>query len=305
MKIVVFYCAPGFKFSELSTYLDVFSSANDINNSYRLIISSERPGPVQSDLGLSVYAEAISQIDLRTVDILSIVSFQPVKECTEIGLSVASLQRAFEMGCTIVMTDSGISHVTRTVSELRFKTSKNIRDSSTIQNDSFSTDAQVLFAKGPLAALTVSVQLIQKYEGTNTLKEVLRLLSASSTYINKKYQVVSRYFDLTPQERKWNELEHWIQRNVTSKLTVEVLSEHMAMSSRSLTRHCKERFKMSPKKLVEKIRLEMALDMVVNTQLTLSSIALSCGYLRAENMQRSFVRELGNTPNEFRRRKAA
>ena len=304
MKIIVFYCEHGFNFSELSTYLDVFSRANDINNSYRLIISSERSGPVQSDVGISVYAEAISQINLRTVDTLSIVSSQPVKESTEIGLSITSLQRAFDTGCTIMLTESGISHVIRTLSELRFKTSKSLRGSSTTQNDSFSTGAQILSAKGPLAALTVSLQLIQKYEGTNTLKEVLQLLCAPSTYINKKFQVVSRYFDLTPQERKWDELEHWIQRNITSKLTVEVLSDHMAMSSRTFTRHCKERFKMSPKKLVEKIRLEMALDMVVNTQQALGSIALSCGYLRTENMQRSFVRQLGNTPNEVRRKVA-
>ncbi|UPQ89148.1 helix-turn-helix domain-containing protein [Vibrio sinaloensis] len=278
---------------------------NDITNSYRLIICSDSSGQVQSDLGISVYAKAISKINLHTVDIFSIVSFHPKEKTTEFGLSITSLQRALNTGCTIVVTDKGLSQVTSTFSEMRFEASKSIRRSLTIENDSFSTGVQILSAKGPLAALTLSFQLIQKYEGTNTLKEVLRLLCASNTYINNKYQIVSTYFDLTPQERKWEELEHWIQRNITSKLTVEVLADHMAMSSRTFTRHCKDRFKMSPKKLVEKIRLEMALDMVVNTQLALGSIAVSCGYLRAENMQRSFVRELGNPPNEYRRRNVA
>jgi transcriptional regulator GlxA family with amidase domain len=48
----------------------------------------------------------------------------------------------------------------------------------------------------------------------------------------------------------------------------------------------------------------MALDMVVNTQQTVGSMALSCGYLRAKNMQRSFVRQLGNTPNDLRKKVA-
>lgn len=241
MKIVVLYCEHGFSFSKLSACLDVFSRANEISSSYRLIISSERSGPVQSDLGISVYAEAISGIDLHTVDILSITGSSYIKKNTETGASC----------------------VPRTLPELRLETSNSRKKSSTKLSEPYYVDKKFGSSKDRLTALNMNFQ-----------------------------------------ERKWNELEHWIQRNITKRLSVEQLSDHMAMSSRTFTRHCNKRFKMSPKKLVEHIRLEMTIDMIVNTHLTLSSIAMSCGYIRAENMQRSFIRQLGCSPSTFRKKAA-
>lgn len=107
------------------------------------------------------------------------------------------------------------------------------------------------------------------------------------------------------QQQKWEELEFWIKENITGQLTVEKLSDYMSMSTRTFTRQCKKRFEVTPKKLVERIRLELALEMISDGKLPLSSVAGLCGYVRNENMQRAFIRYLGINPSSIHRCKSA
>lgn len=314
MRNIVFYCEHGFRFSELSTSLDIFGKANEINNSYRMIIVAELCGPVRSDIGISVYAKAISDMTISANDTLSLVGLLHSKKTTEPGLS-ACIKQVVKKGATLMMTDIGISHVARTLPTLKFRAAVNAsnlkkfnsinRNVSARTNGCVCIDDQFWSASGPLATFAMSLQLVQQHEGSETAENILRLLPSPGCYNIKKNQTMSNYSKITSREKKWSELESWIKQNITERLSVDQLADHMAMSSRTFTRHCNERFKMSPKKLVEKARLELALDMIINTQLTLGSIALSSGYARAENMQRSFLRELGFAPSTLRDKKVA
>lgn len=68
-----------------------------------------------------------------------------------------------------------------------------------------------------------------------------------------------------------------IQENIATPLDTEKMASFMAMSPRNFTRRCKQEFDITPKKLVDRIRLELANSLLQETAYSLSYIANRCG----------------------------
>ena len=81
---------------------------------------------------------------------------------------------------------------------------------------------------------------------------------------------------------------------------VDTIAESLAISKRSLQRLLAEQG-LSYSQMLAEARRRLAIDWLENTEKTVGEIAFDLGYTDSSNFSRAFRREVGLTPQAFRR----
>ena len=96
-----------------------------------------------------------------------------------------------------------------------------------------------------------------------------------------------------------NEILNYIQENYTS-VTLEDLSEQFHLSKPYLSKYIREKSGETFGDIVKKIRMKKAKTLLKNTSVTVENISRTLGYDNVEHFGRSFKKEFGLTPMQFR-----
>jgi transcriptional regulator GlxA family with amidase domain len=91
----------------------------------------------------------------------------------------------------------------------------------------------------------------------------------------------------------------WL-RNHLERADIELFAKRAGMSLRTLHRRCLEQFGTTPAKLIAKLRIEQARALLATTRLSAKVLATRCGFGNTARMTRTFQRELGVGPREYR-----
>ncbi|MAY41180.1 MULTISPECIES: GlxA family transcriptional regulator [unclassified Neptuniibacter] len=94
----------------------------------------------------------------------------------------------------------------------------------------------------------------------------------------------------------------YIQKNLKENLGLESLAEHCCVSERHLFRLFKESCDCSPAVYIENMRLNLAQELVSESDLSIEQVAQRSGFSSADNLRRVFLRRLGVNPSEYRDR---
>lgn len=92
----------------------------------------------------------------------------------------------------------------------------------------------------------------------------------------------------------------WINERLHGGLTVEMMAEAMAMTERSLQRHCVAQFGLPPARLVTELRLERARMMLASSSMPLSAIVAQSGFSGVAPLSKAFKRWFGTAPSHYR-----
>jgi len=104
-------------------------------------------------------------------------------------------------------------------------------------------------------------------------------------------------------EGRFSALHAWIIENIASELKVETLAERAGMTPRTFARTYVSRTGMTPANGVEALRVETARLLLESRQIGgVVEVAKRAGFGDDERMRRAFLRHLGVTPSEYRRR---
>jgi len=96
------------------------------------------------------------------------------------------------------------------------------------------------------------------------------------------------------------ELQIWIAEHLNSKLSVEILAQRMAMSTRNFERVFTREVGTTPSQYVLQMRVEAARRQLERTDKGLKQVASATGFGSVDVMRRSFLRLLGITPRRYR-----
>ena len=96
-------------------------------------------------------------------------------------------------------------------------------------------------------------------------------------------------------------LQHFIHQHFASDITLNDLCHLSGLNSRTLNRHFQRATRTTPMAYVRQIRLDQATDLLKNTNLSISEVALQSGFSEADYFARLFKRRYQLTPTEFRR----
>lgn len=94
----------------------------------------------------------------------------------------------------------------------------------------------------------------------------------------------------------------FVRENYHRKFNAKELAKAGGMSERSLNRRFHDAFQMTPHEFISRTRIQAASKALVHSELSLSDIALDCGFCDQSAFTVQFRKRQGVTPREFRQR---
>ena len=97
------------------------------------------------------------------------------------------------------------------------------------------------------------------------------------------------------------EILSYIDRKYMNKISLKEISDNFHMSEKYFSRYFKNCFKITFVEYVNSVRLEKAASLLSTTDLSVTEIALQCGYTNISYFIRSFKKFFGTSPHVFRK----
>ena len=167
----------------------------------------------------------------------------------------------------------------------------------------FVRDGQVWSSAGMTTGIDLALALIEEDFGRQLPLDVARVLVV---YL-KRAGGQSQYSALLAaqvesESDEFTDLEQWIAENLTAHLSVEALAKRVHMSPRNFARVYTAKRNRTPGKAVAAIRVDAARRLLEQSDEKLAYIAERCGFRNEEQMRGAFMRTIGVTPREYRKR---
>ena len=113
----------------------------------------------------------------------------------------------------------------------------------------------------------------------------------------------SRKEEVVPAGRSaFQEVQRWVAANPAADHSVASLAKRMALSPRHFARLFHSEVGLTPAAWVEATRVAAVRRMLEDGQTTPKQVAARCGFADADTLRRTFVRHVGVTPAEYRKR---
>ena len=98
-----------------------------------------------------------------------------------------------------------------------------------------------------------------------------------------------------------SEILSYIDRKYMNKISLKEISDNFHMSEKYFSRYFKNCFKITFVEYVNSVRLEKAASLLSTTDLSVTEVALQCGYTNISYFIRSFKKFFGTSPHVFRK----
>ncbi|MGI6529536.1 MAG: helix-turn-helix transcriptional regulator [Clostridia bacterium] len=93
----------------------------------------------------------------------------------------------------------------------------------------------------------------------------------------------------------------FVYQNINENITLQMLADTVHFNPNYFVSFFKKQYKITPIKFVQLIRLEKAKDLILKTDLSIHEIAYKTGFSDAAHLSKTFKKELGYTPIEYRK----
>jgi len=166
----------------------------------------------------------------------------------------------------------------------------------------FVRDGAVWTSAGVSAGIDLTLALIEEDHGHQLAIETARQLVMFIKRSGGQSQFSVPLAAQSNDSGRFASLHAWVAAHLNENLTVERLAEQAGMTPRTFARIYASQMGRTPARMVEAMRLEAACRALEETGLPLKSIAASTGYSAEQNLRRVFIRQLGVSPGQYRRR---
>ena len=166
----------------------------------------------------------------------------------------------------------------------------------------FVTDGNVTTSAGVTAGIDLALALVEDDLGRDAALDIARhlvvFLRRPANQAQFSTQLAAQLADREPLR----EVQRWIADHPAADLSVETLAGRASLSPRQFARAFATEVGMPPGRYVDRVRLETARRRMEDTADGVEETARRCGYGTPEAMRRAFIRALGVSPAEYRRR---
>jgi len=320
LRHIVMLIYPQAELLDITGPLDIFAGAARLlpqtengEPAYKVEIVAESRGPIETSSGIKLMVEQSYQdlnVDnINTVMIAGGLGFEAALKQPEllawISEKAISVRRLASI-CTgsFLLAETGILDGRRATTHWAFaKLLAHCYPKVVVEDDAlFIRDGHLYTSAGITAGMDLALSMVEEDYGRETALTVARafvmFLKRPGGQSQYSVQLAMQYSG-NPLMRK---LQDWIIDNLSVDLSIERLAARVSMSPRNFARVFKTELQISPAAFVEKARLEAARLSLEDTELSINAISMAYGFKSPDRMRRAFIRQLGVSPQDYRKR---
>ena len=166
----------------------------------------------------------------------------------------------------------------------------------------FIRDGNVATSAGVTAGIDLALALVEDDLGRDAALDIARHLVVFLRRPGNQAQFSAQLAGQLANREPLRDVQRWIADHPAADLSVETLASQASLSPRQFARVFAAEVGMPPGRYVDRVRLETARRRLEDTADGVEQTARSCGYGTPEAMRRAFLRNLGVSPDEYRRR---
>ncbi len=315
-RIVEVLAYPSVKLLDVTGPIQVFASANTLMAQageavpYAIRVVAQSGERVEASGGVELAVHPLSSID-AALDTLVIAGGEGVAAASTDTRLIdwvrerAKLARRTASVCTgaFLLAASGMLDGRRAVTHWAFCAELAQRFPAVrVEPDPiFVQDGTVWTSAGVTAGIDLALALVEEDLGRAAALAVARYLVVFLKRPGGQAQF-SEILSLQTAEDRFGALHDWISNHLADDLSLPVLAQQAAMSERSFSRRYAESTGLTPARAIERLRVEGARHLLLETRLPVKRISQRCGFGSEETMRRSFLRLLDTTPQDYRAR---
>ncbi|MFD0710381.1 AraC family transcriptional regulator [Paenibacillus sp. GCM10027626] len=106
----------------------------------------------------------------------------------------------------------------------------------------------------------------------------------------------------TQEMERLTAIQHYIETHLHEEVTLESMAAHLHLHPNYFIKYFKKHFGLSPLKYVSRKKMEKAKQLLKTTSLSIKEIAAHIGFDDANHFSKTFRREIGYSPSEYRTR---
>jgi len=312
---IAILATPGVQLLDVSGPLDVFAEANAQTGTdiYQLRVVGSALGAIRSSSGVRLMPDVvIGQKLTEKIDTLLVTGSPNMAESSldhhvlDWVREVARSVRRYGSVCSgaFLLAKAGL------LSGRRVTTHWAVADqlaqafpSVTVDADAIHVrDGRLRTAAGVTAGLDLSLALVEEDLG----REVAMRVAAQLVMFFKRpggQMQFSRKGQTVPVGRSaLQEAQRWIAANPGEDLSIANLASRTGLSSRHFARLFRQEVGVTPAAWVQEARVAAARRLLESGDAVPKQVACQCGFANADTLRRAFVRLVGVTPAEYRKR---
>ena len=312
---IAILATPGVQLLDVSGPLDVFAEANAQTGTdfYQLRLIGSGLGAIRSSSGVRLMPDlVIGQKLTDKIDTLLVAGAPNLAEATLDSRvtnwlrEVAPTVRRFGSVCSgaFLLAKAGLLNGRRVathwaVADCLAQTYPKV----TVEPDAIHVrDGRLRTAAGVTAGLDLSLALVEEDLG----REVARKVAAQLVMFFKRpggQLQFSRKGEAAPVGRSaLQEAQRWIAANPAEDLSIATLANRTGLSPRHFARLFQQEVGVAPATWVKEARVAAARRLLESEDAFPKQVAGECGFANADTLRRAFVRLVGITPAEYRKR---
>ncbi len=163
-------------------------------------------------------------------------------------------------------------------------------------------DGPVATSAGVTAGIDLALALVEEDHGRDLALEIARALVVFLRRPANQAQFSTQLAAQTARSEPLSEVQRWIAEHPGADLSVPALASRARLSPRHFARAFRTETGLTPGRYVERVRVEHARRLLEDTTGGVEEISRSSGYGTPEAMRRAFLKTIGTSPAEYRRR---
>jgi transcriptional regulator GlxA family with amidase domain len=151
------------------------------------------------------------------------------------------------------------------------------------------------------AVLSYVLRLVARVAGEELAQQTARILLLDPDR-QSQAPYISQALRQKPRHSLGERIENLLQQSLDQPLSVASLAERAGTSERSLLRHFRAQFGVTPQEHLQRLRVERAKALLETTRLSFDEIVERCGYADSASFRKLFKRATSLTPSDYRER---
>jgi len=316
-RTVAILALPGVQLLDVSGPLDVFAEANvqARRDVYRLLVVARERGEVRSSSGTRLMPDLVIGEPLRErIDTLLVAGcpnaaeISPAPAVTSWLRQVAPATRRYGSVCSgaFFLAASGLLDGKRVTTH--WAVADRLAEAYpaiTVEADAIHVrDGKLRTAAGVTAGLDLALALVEEDLGRDIAMKVASQLVMFFKRPGGQMQFSREGASLPVGRSALQEVQRFVAANPASRHSVGSLAARTGLSPRHFARLFRGEVGVTPAAWIEQARVSAARRLLERGREAPKQVAVRCGFANADTLRRAFVRHLGVTPAEYRKRYA-